>query len=176
MSNDLCNWWASYTGDFWWAQLTRTWRGLCEGEWVVGGWVWDGTQGTDLLASLFCFCSHLLKQIRNKGLYKFYYVMNYKQKFVSLVTRMNENRKKVLVKKISLLGLPFIEVKCTYLRILPRDLSWTPRSDWNEGSLCLGREYVVWAGKEWIYVSSSSSPKLVIAHIFCWSNTYPIPQ
>lgn len=105
----------------------------------------------DRLACFFVlFLQPLAEANQKQRFYKFYYVMNYKQKFVSLVTRMNENRKKVLVKKISLLGLPFIEVKCTYLRILPRDLSWTPRSDWNEGSLC-------WVGSMWCEQEKSES-------------------
>lgn len=85
---------ASYTGDFWWTQRIRIWRGLCEGERVVGGWVWDASQGTHLLD----FCSHLLKQIRNKGSDQFTMAWIINQN-LSLITTLNANRKKALLGK-----------------------------------------------------------------------------
>lgn len=61
-------------------------------------------------------------------------------------------------------------------RILPHDMSWTPRFNRNESQSLPGQGIYGVNMKEWTCTSLSSSPKLIFAYFFCWSNTYPSHQ
>lgn len=129
--NGLCNWmsiahWRLLMG---WAH-----QDLKRAAWgTVGG----GRTGSQMTAKgHVCFCALLLQTFAEANkkwwVYSVYYGMNYKQKLVSLVPMMNENRKKFLVGKISLLCKLFMEVNCPRIS---GSFLWpvtTPWSGWNE--------------------------------------------
>lgn len=93
-SNGLCNWMSIRYWRLLMDLAQQDLKKLREGEGVVWGWVWHGSEGTHLLD----FCSHLLKQIRNKGSSQFTkaWIIN---KNLFLVTMLNENRRKFLAGK-----------------------------------------------------------------------------